>query len=674
MISPEFPTEYLKQKNYWQQNAQLIISNYTNQKTSFLSGCQPNISLQMPTSQIIYILSKRFGDENVRQCLNCEIHFPSPISQTKNTNWLKKPSMVGVNVRTIGSFWNLIKYALTLPNHISSIHLLPIWECGVVASLYGMASWCINSEFFDSDFAVQFPHLNSADKQLKVVVNLLHLMGKTVGYDVVPHTDRYSEITLANPFYFEWLQRKDFDIVDHSNTLINKIADRIVEFISVNGSLSGEYFSRNAIDFFDDSKYNEEVRLRILFGKNNDTHQRNVRRNHLINFLFEKGYEPVPATMAPPYRSLLVDPSDEAKTIDSEGRIWRDYIIEKPQAMSRVFGPLARYKLYESVDNNKNWELDFSKPRKEVFEYVSKKYLEVCLKYNFDFMRGDMSHVQMNPNVLDSQLNEYYDIHKFVKQAIQKVKPNFGYFAESFLVEDNLMAYGNEAKHLNDSNTDTTLGNLQSYALNDLEFYTEFIAYYKLAATNKFTPNFTIFTADKDDPRFDSFYLEGNSCRYFLATFYKYFPSYSSLGFEMRDLHFEPAPNEHYTKLYVFQVPEGPKSTNGPYKLGKNGIIFYEITAINNLADTIFRKSENVEFNQISNVDLFEIERNLIWTLVIDSKKYLFITALSLIAESWKINLKSFQIKKLIFKNNIKTDNSSYMTMNRYSYAVFEIE
>lgn len=674
MISPEFPTEYLNQKQYWQQNAQLIISNYTSQKISFLSGCQPNLCLQMPTTQIIYILSKRFGEETLRFCLNHNNSYPSPIAEIENTDWLKKVSMIGVNIRTIGGFWSLIKYAFTLPNHVSSIHLLPIWECGVVASLYGIASWRINTEFFDKDFASQFPHLNNAEKQLKVVVNLLHLMGKTVGFDVVPHTDRYSEITLANPFHFEWLQRKDFEILDHSDTLTNVVAERIVEFICLNGSLSGDYFPRNAKDFFDDDKNNEEVRLRILFGSNNDVQSRNSRRNHLINFLFEKGYEPVPATMAPPFRGLIVDPSDQAKTVDEEGRIWRDYIIEKPQKMSRVFGPLARYKLYESVDNNKNWQLDFSKPRKHVFEYIGKKYLEVCQKYNFDFMRGDMSHVQMNPQVVDSQINEYYDIHKFVKRAIQKVKPNFGYFAESFLVDDNLMAYGNEAKHLNDSDTDTTLGNLQSYALNDSEFYTEFIKYFELVGTNNFTPNFTIFTADKDDPRFDSFYLEGNNCRYFMATFFKYFPSYSSLGFEIRDIHFEPAPNEHYTKLYVFQVPEGPKSTHGPYKLGKNGVLFKEITAINNLADSIFQKSEQIEFELITNIQNFEIERNIVWTLQIGSKKYLFIVALCIHHETIKIDLNSFRNLKLIFEHNIENNTTKHVTMKAYSYAILEFK
>jgi hypothetical protein len=678
MMSPinanDFPNEYNLQINYWQKNAQSIINNYTNKTNSFLFGCQPNLAINMPTAQIIYLLSKRFGDEKVRQCLNPDFTFLSPITENTDSQWIKSVSMVGVNVRTIGSFWSLVKYAFTLPGSVSSIHLLPIWECGVVDSLYGMASWYINTEFFDKEVAVQFPHLDTAEKQLKVVINMLHLMGKTIGFDVVPHTDRYSEISLANPYHFEWLQRKDYKILDHSDKLTDKVAQSIVDFVNINGSKSGDYFPRIATDFFDNEQNNEDVRLRILFGKKENKEDRNNRRNQLISFLFEKGFEPVPATMAPPYRSLIVDPAETAKTIDKEGRIWRDYLIEKPQEMSRVFGPLARYKLYESKDDNFNWELDFTKPKANVFEYVAEKYLNVCLTYNFDFMRGDMSHVQMNPEVSENEIDEFYDIHKFVKNHIKKSKPSFGYFAESFLVADNIMAYGNEANHLNYSDTDSTLGNLQSYAMSDPEFYQEFYKYFKLVQTNSFAPNFTIFTADKDDPRFDQFYWDGNTTRYFIGMFFKYLPSYNSLGFEIRDEHNQPAPNEFYTKLYVFHMEDGPKSTKGPYQWGKNGAQFAEIQAVNYIADQIFSENEKPIFSMISDIEKFTTEKILMWNLEIGQYKYLFVVNFFNGNKSKKYDLPKNQKLKLIYKYNCELNLNHSLSMNSYSQAIFKYE
>ena len=57
--------------------------------------------------------------------------------------------------------------------------------------------------------------------------------------------------------------------------------------------------------------------------------------------------------------------------------------------------------------------------------------------------------------------------------------------------------------------------------------------------------------------------------RLFIALFLTDMPSYMALGFETRDIHHQPAPNEHYTKLYVFQETSGPKATTGPYRVGQ---------------------------------------------------------------------------------------------------------
>ena len=139
--------------------------------------------------------------------------------------------MVGINVRTIGSFWNIMKYMLTVPASQQSIHILPIWEPGVVASLYGMSSWNINPEFYSAELAASVPNLNTVEKQLKVVMNLLHATGRVVGMDVIPHTDRYSEIVLANPQYFEWLQRKDIEIINHRADLYEEAQAIILQFL-----------------------------------------------------------------------------------------------------------------------------------------------------------------------------------------------------------------------------------------------------------------------------------------------------------------------------------------------------------------------------------------------------------------------------------------------------------
>lgn len=646
----QLPHTYDDFRQAWMYNQQTAIETYVAKNQSFIPNLLPELAVQMPAPQLAYILEKRFGQNDFYRALDPNNSIKSPVQTHENSAWLKTVNMVGINVRTIGSFWNSIKYALTLPDSQSSIHFLPIWECGVVASLYGIASWNINHEFYDHELTVAFPHLNTVEKQLKVVINLLHLMGKTVGMEVIPHTDRYSEITLANPQNFEWLQRSEFEITDHSANLHEKVQESILAFLYQYGATISEYYPRRKEFFFDNHIFPEENRLRLLFGDKNNLEGRTQRRNKLISHLFSMGYEPVPATMAPPYRGLEVDCRAEAKTVDEDGRVWRDYVISKPQAMSRVFGPLARVKLYESKNDNIDWEIDFLKPRPKVWEYMAQKYVEFSAEYNFDFMRGDMSHVQMNPAEIPSKPDIYYDIHKYIKEKIVEQKPYFGYFAESFLAPPNVMAFGSEEDHLEGSDTDTTLGDLQSMVVGSEKFVAEFARYHQLLRTRKFAPNFTMMTADKDDPRFDSYYLTGNEIRMFIGLFLTDMPSYMALGFEQRDPHPYPAPNEHYTKLYVFQLSEGDKATHGNYHWGQNGDLFRNLCILKIISDKIGSTIENQAVEWLIEPDLTGQNKIISWTQK-ENPQFIFVVNLSIENAILDPRLNIVELAKLYYSN-----------------------
>ncbi len=571
----------------WPSRSSAIIHDYVSGKHSFLPAIMPEALLEFDAKSVFEILRQKLGKDTVHQAFDWQETIASPLEQKVDSSWIKSVNMVGVNVRTIRHFWNVVKYALSLSKEQSAIHLLPIWEPGVVSSLYGMASWHINTAFFSPELAALFPDLDTVEKQLKVTVNLLHALGKTVGMDVIPHTDRYAEIVLANPHFFEWLRRKDLDIIDHKADLHIEVMQAIHSFIMQNGSAISSLEVPKDWQYFYSPQFIEEKRLTLLFGDRANLNGRNNRREMLVDYLFHLGFEPVPATMAPPYRGLAVDPDPAAKTIDYMGREWRDYTITQPQSMSRVFGPLTRYKLYERKNDNADWEIDFDSPRTFVWDYICTQYGQIAQEYNLDFMRGDMSHVQMRPAGVPLHADLYYDIHRAVKLSIQQKRPFFAYFGESFLTPPNYMGYGDEIEHLELSAADVTLGDLQSMVIGSGTFMQNFSRYLDIHQTRQLSPCFTMMTADKDDPRFDKFYLEGNSTRFFVGTFIGDMPSYMGLGFECRDKHPTPAPNEHYTKLYVFQIEEGPKATQGPYIWGKNSILYQEINRIKHLAEGI---------------------------------------------------------------------------------------
>ncbi|NRB46755.1 MAG: hypothetical protein HRU41_03715 [Saprospiraceae bacterium] len=577
----------------WPTEAHKHFERFRRSEVSFVSNLMPEVLVNLEGTKVLQVLAERLGPEQLRSALAAEHTISSPVASRNNTDWLRSANIVGINVRTIDSFWNVVKYSLGLPALQDTIHLLPIWEPGVVSSLYGMASWHINPAFFSSELAVLFPELDTVEKQLKVVVNLLHALGKKVGMDVIPHTDRYAEIVLANPHLFEWLRRKELEIVDHSEDLHVQVMQVIFDLLHQIGSAMPEISVPSDWQYFFSPQFGEENRLKILFGKSTDLLGRNTRREIFVDYLFRQGLEPVPATMAPPYRSLEVDPNPKAVTIDDKGRVWRDYRITKPEEMSRVFGPLTRYKLYDRKEDNTAWEIDFDRPRAFVWDYVATQYKKVADQYHLDFMRGDMSHVQMRPPGVPLIADPYYDIHKHIKNTIQEDKPYFGYFGESFLTAPNYMGFGDEVEHLDLSEAEATLGDLQSMVVGSEVFLQNLNRYIQIHDTYSVTPSLTMMTADKDDPRFDQFYLSGNTVRFFMGFFITDMPSYMGLGFTCRDRHLFPAPNEHYTKLYVFEIKEGPKATKGPYHWGRNNQLFQKLNRIKLFAESIVKQIRN---------------------------------------------------------------------------------
>lgn len=670
----QLPSDYSALTNYWKVNADHLIDRYQHAREwSFIPGLLPELALKMRVSTLMEILRTRL-DIDLDKALNPAETIPSPIASYHDTQWFKTVNTVGVNVRTIGNFWNLIRYALTLPATQQAIHILPIWEPGVVASLYGMSSWNINKEFYSEELAMLFPALDTVEKQLKVVINILHGMGKVVGMDVIPHCDRFSEIVLTNPSYFEWLQRAGMEIINHDANLHERVEDAIYMFISIYGRGDKSLPKITSKEDLFSAEHSEENRLRILFGQKNDYRKRLQRRNQLIQHLYESGYEPVPATMAPPYREIEVDRDPTTQSIDRDGRLWLDYKMVDPASMSRVFGPLARYKLYERWNDNEDWEIKFAEPRIPVWNYVKSKYAAIQAEYNFDFMRGDMSHVQMRPDGVPNTADDYYDIHKTICNYIQKDKPYFAYFAETFIAPAGQMAYGDEIDHLELSDADTTLGNLQSMVVGSPEYLQNLRLYLDILQNRTFAPNLTMMTADKDDPRFDQFYIAGNEIRLFMALFVTDMPSYMGLGFESRDRHLQPVSNEHYTKLYVFQIATGAKATRGKYVWGKNAALFSHLNRIKLAAEGILPTIANAAVQWLLAPDATGFNKVVAWTQK-DEPKYIFVVNMNLENEAEQVKIPAKNLKKttgleLIFSTTEENALAEKATSNGYNYPI----
>lgn len=675
------PLTYDAYVREWRDIHHRFLTDFEQSQCSFVPYFLPEFSVKLPTFQLLEILRQRLGNDVFLRALNPTETIDSPVKNEPDSQWLKKSNMVGVNVRTIDSFWNVVAYALTLPQFHDSVHLLPIWEPGVVGSLYGKVSWNINAAFFSSKLQEALPWLDSVEKQLKVVVNLLHALGKTVGLDVIPHTDRFSEIVLIHPRIFEWVRRDGGTLIDHSEKVWQQVEAVIWAFLQEHGTADGSQLNFGKDILFDPEipLFSDQKRQEIIFGF--DQQQRLYRRLALMQTLVAQGFETLPMTMAPPYRGLHIN--SDVFVLDERDTPWFQYEFDHPQEMSRVFGPLTRYRFYHSKNNNEAWELDFENPNVGAWHYFMRKYYECQQQFNFDFMRGDMAHVQMRPEGVPSHIDAFYDPLRAVKTFIQKrgVK-YFAFYAETFIAPPNVMGYGDELDHLEAINADATLGDLQASVVGSEEFSERFSLYDQLLRTRQFAPSFTVITADKDDPRFDIFYQNGNLVRYFMGLFLTDMPSYYSLGFEVRNLHLERGKNEEYTKLYVFQIhddSEEDKVTHGPFEWGKNVFQFKELNKIRLFAESIWKHIQSEAVNWLVAPSTAPNHKLWVWTHA-PHAHFVFVVNVDPTTEA---EVKGFDIinYELVFSTSQNTDSqhfipplTGYIYQSKESFPTFRFQ
>ena len=99
------PDSYEGFRQYWANNQQTAINDYVSQCQSFIPNLLPEQAVQMPAIQLAYILEKRFGQQAFFAALNPQNIIESPVHSQQDSSWIKTVNMVGINVRTIGSFY-----------------------------------------------------------------------------------------------------------------------------------------------------------------------------------------------------------------------------------------------------------------------------------------------------------------------------------------------------------------------------------------------------------------------------------------------------------------------------------------------------------------------------------------------------------------------------------------
>ena len=521
----------------------------------------PKEAINYSLKKTLSVLSSLIGKDVMSQAFDIETHYPSPAQIYSDSNWLKKSKIIGINPRIIGSYFNIVKYAMTFPE--DAIHIMPIWEMGCDGGIYARVNWKLSGQWLDREL-VEFGY-DTPEKQLKLVINLLHALGKKVGFDCVPHTDKFSEEVFIVPECFEWIrlnEDKTFQMkYSDSEEIYPQIREYILEFL-------------NKFDCADGSKFGEqnfyslayEERVKILFG--NTLEQRTSRRVALMDYLRELGFETIPVTEHSPCRPIKFDCIK-----NNEFGSYADFKIENKNASAKIFNSITPYRWYK-IDENGYPDID--KPIQETFEYFYGQVEKFQKDYNFDFFRADMAHNQISHSHCNDEKNDKFDAEmwKLLKEKIQINTPYFATFAESFLGN----YYISGISDMINKNFDAILG-FSNFRYLDSEFVELLKYYHNCSECFSFAPSVVSITNDSDQEHNNKFHQSpmANEIRYFVQMFLT-LPGYTGMGFECRNL--LPEDDSEYSGIYTNYRPKN-------YTWGSNKNLFNAISKIRKMYSKI---------------------------------------------------------------------------------------
>lgn len=537
---------------------------------------KPKDCLNLSFGQSFEMLKNLIGNETLESAMNIELPYKSPVKGEKNTKWCASLKIMNINPRLAKTFWGIVKYAMTFPE--KGVHIMPLWETGDRGSLYVQNSWRLNDEFFDADLCNL--GYDTSSKQLKLVVNILHALGKVVCFDALPHVDNFSEITLLNPSHFEWAKLN----ADKSSQLFPPDVDyntiyKEVENVITNASGLGD-------NLF---KLEEIEREKLLFPENCD---RTKIRIHLLDSIRRTGFEPVPVTEHSPCRPIVFE------KFESDGqKDWAVFEIKNKNNQAKIFGCITPYKWYKIDDNG--YPIAGEKEEK-VWDYFIDKINKFQSEYNFDFLRADMAHNQISHSHANPLKNEdeKQEMWAFLKDKIQESKPYFAVLAEAFYNTyyiDGIMDMINKK-------ADIVLGNMNFKFLNE-----EFVNYID-DFVNPFRENFPFypclctFSTDGDLKEHAKYFQsqEANELRFFISMFFN-LPSYTGMGFETKSL--KPSKYEEFSHEFV-------KHHAKPFIWGENEQMFNVVCGIRDLYLKYIDLIDNAELSLLERMN----DRMLVWS------------------------------------------------------------
>lgn len=298
----------------------------------------------------------------------------SPVANQPNSNWMADSSFCFINIRgtgtTVDSHGDFVNAAKLLPIlRVSSIHLAPFFECALEI-IYGVDSVEIidenttNSEYLKNKM--------SANEQARFFMDVAHLLGKTVGFDIEPHTSQFARIVIDKPQYFRWLK-----LGDDKNKLANDMKQ--IDMLKDDYQIK---IQKEVLAIRDEVLAKHGLKSLEQRGKDKLT---KPAHHEIIDKLIEIGLWTLPAHTwkgagLPKFSHYDEKGYPEFEYISTEGEDHRKH----------AFGTLTPFRFYDNIPLNKI-PTDDNPPvlNEDTLKFFTGIFPRLYKKFRFDFIRFD---------------------------------------------------------------------------------------------------------------------------------------------------------------------------------------------------------------------------------------------------------------------------------------------
>jgi len=416
----------------------------------------------------------------------------SPVKDRKDSKWMVESDFCFVNVRATGlneEFGSLIHSTKILPLiRANAIHLAPFTEY-TFNCIYAIRSTkSISINIIDKDLLKKG---FGGEKQLKCFTEAVHLLGKTVGFDIEPHLSQFSAECVENPQLFRWIKLYKHDkqyldyYLSYKDMLKKENQERFTNDIKNIVHKEMKFFDIKTFEFEED-----DIEERMLYKKEC------LRKT--IKLLISDGYWTIPSQI---WNGAGV-PEFSGYNFHHNYAKFHYANRNKEDNSHYAYNILSPFNFYNnlgvnSIPDDNNLPIE----NKEVVDYFCSIFDKWRDEFNFDFIRYDSAdHIfdsthKGNYDVPDSDRPTPKILEKCIKSSKNELKPYIGNIAERM---------GNEIDQYHSIGFDLMLGDDMCWKIDENLIKKSFWINEKLASINKdelkFSVIFAIDTHDTGNP------------------------------------------------------------------------------------------------------------------------------------------------------------------------------